>query len=273
MSFQPAVSLQQSDGYARALRRLGVPVARAQGHLMIQRRVLGLPVAFLPRYCGVIQDVAEMPKGLILLSPDTPSQRADQRICPGRAVQIVRPQRVAELSISPDTDAMRAAMQGKWRNRLRHGEKQRLRLRVGRMPPDPGHWLLAADRAQSRARGYRGWPDALTCAFAAENPAETLLIETRDRSAAMLFLRNGARATYHIGHITDAGRKRSEHNLLLWQAMQQLAEDGVRQIELGLLHDKTPGLTRFKLGSGATPRTLGGTWAWVPSPLRRTQNF
>jgi hypothetical protein len=48
-----------------------------------------------------------------------------------------------------------------------------------------------------------------------------------------------------------------------------LARRGITRLDLGTLDtEAAPGLARFKLGSGAAARALGGTWLWWP-PLAR----
>ena len=121
-----------------------------------------------------------------------------------------------------------------------------------------------AEAKQSKERGYRGWPAALTAAFAAVAPAQTHLFAARYRGqivAQMLFLTHGQRATYHIGHSTPEGRRVSAHNLLMWTAMRKLAKIGIEHLDLGGIntHD-SPGIARFKLGTGGTVKTLCGTW-------------
>ena len=56
---------------------------------------------------------------------------------------------------------------------------------------------------------------------------------------------------------------------------RQVAGKGVTKLELGQVDtEKAAGLARFKLGTGATLRPLGGSWIWWPplgkllSPLR-----
>ena len=79
--------------------------------------------------------------------------------------------------------------------------------------------------------------------------------------AAMLFLKHGTSATYHIGWTSPAGRALSAGNLLLTHAAERFGEMGVEIVDLGLLDTETaPGLARFKLGTGAQPLRMGGTW-------------
>jgi hypothetical protein len=178
-------------------------------------------------------------------------------------LRLADPRQVAEVALDGGADGLRAQMHGKWRNRLLHGEAQGLRVRHCALPPDPNHWLLVADARQQRARGYRAMPARLIAAMAAED-AGAAQIFTAERGgrplAAMLFIRHGAAATYQVGWAGPEGRAASAHNLLLWRAMNWLAERGTTRLDLGPLDPETPGLTRFKLGSGARSRSLGGTW-------------
>jgi lipid II:glycine glycyltransferase (peptidoglycan interpeptide bridge formation enzyme) len=99
-------------------------------------------------------------------------------------------------------------------------------------------------------------------------PAQTHLFtawQGRTPVAHMLFLCHGRSATYHIGHISPVGRAVCAHNLLLWHASDCLADRGFSQVDLGLLHRDSPGLTRFKRRAGAQVQMTGGTWLrWTP---------
>jgi lipid II:glycine glycyltransferase (peptidoglycan interpeptide bridge formation enzyme) len=101
----------------------------------------------------------------------------------------------------------------------------------------------------------------------AKTPGALCLITARHGGrcvAAMLFAHHGSTASYLIGWSDAQGRKLSAHNLILWQAMGDLAGRGAGGIDLGLCDRRAaPGLARFKLGSGAVARDLGGTWADV----------
>lgn len=208
----------------------------------------------------------------ILLSPDHPAPE----LAGIGALPLISPASVAEIDLRPALETRRAALHQKWRNRLSGAESLlqngALRLTRQNMPIDPGHWLLRADAAQQSKRGYRNWPTALTLAYARENPGQAKLFtafQGRDPIAAMLFLRHGRGASYHIGHSTATGRAVSAHTLLLWHGANWLASEGHERLDLGLINtEDAPGLARFKLGAGAHARPLGGTWIWWP-PLGR----
>jgi hypothetical protein len=155
-------------------------------------------------------------------------------------------------------------MTAKWRNRLRHGLRQGVRVTCAPVPPTPRHWLFAAEALSARTLGYRPMSPAIIAAIAAARPGTARLFVARKTGgpvAAMLFLRHGRCATYQIGWSTRAGRACSAGNLLLWRAMIELGAAGCDRIDLGLADpEQDPGLARFKRGSGALLRPLGGTW-------------
>jgi lipid II:glycine glycyltransferase (peptidoglycan interpeptide bridge formation enzyme) len=94
------------------------------------------------------------------------------------------------------------------------------------------------------------------------------LDEARQRAeelAAMLMLCHGLTATYHIGWSGPQGRATAAHQLLLVRAADWLAARGHVRLDLGTVDtDANPGLARFKIGSGAIIRPLGGSWVGVP---------
>ena len=61
---------------------------------------------------------------------------------------------------------------------------------------------------------------------------------------------HGDSATYYIGYNGGAGRTRHAHNLLLWQGLARLKDDGVAWLDLGIDGRRMAGVSRFKLGLG-----------------------
>ncbi|WP_425101180.1 GNAT family N-acetyltransferase [Tropicibacter sp. S64] len=170
----------------------------------------------------------------------------------------------ATLAMLPlgDTAQMRSRLDQKWRNRLSKAEKSG--LKVTRHPLTKGHWLLAAEARQAKARGYRSLPAEVSLAFAHANPGKAQLWEVRqwgEPLAAVLMLRHGAMATWQMGHVTPEGRKANAMNLALFTAMKALADQGHTLLDLGTINTQDAvGLAHFKLGTGASPHRLGGTW-------------
>ena len=279
-----APALQQSAEFAGALRHVGrepLILKQLDRTLVLRRKVWpGLNVAMVSRarfrkpqrLLEMLQEQG-LRKSLILLSPDHPVPELAQL----GAVPIVSPAQVAMLDLGVSTETLRAGLHQKWRNRLGHGESQVLNLTCEHLPQDPDHWLLQKDRVQQSQRGYKSWPAELVLAYARENPGQARVFsafEGADRVAAILVFLHGKAATYHIGVTTDRGRQVSAHNLLLWNAITWLRENGIRQFDLGTFNtEDAPGLARFKLGTGAHTHVLGGTWAWWPPMGRMLSPF
>ncbi len=187
-------------------------------------------------------------------------------------LKAMTPCHFAVLDLGDSASEMRARQHGKWRNRLVRAEAAGLEVRHGPMPLDPAHWLFEREEAQARARRYRRLPKAFTLAWIAQGGRSAARLFTAERDgetvAAMLFLRFGASASYHIGWSGPDGRASGAHNLLLWQAQRWLARQGCKQVELDLIDTRTtPGLARFKLGSGARLVTLGATRLAAPGSV------
>lgn len=181
--------------------------------------------------------------------------------------RLTTPATLAVLDLRTTPAAQMAAMHGKWRNRLMQARRANVRVKQTVHGGDPAHWLIAAEAAQRRGR-YHAMPLRLACAYGAENPgAVQIFTAMQDKApvAAMLFARHGTRATYHIGWSGAAGRAVSAHHAALMAAAEALAQAGVTEIELGPLDTvNSPGLARFKLGSGARVQRLGGSWIALP---------
>ena len=260
-------ALMQDPAFAQALKLCGQqPLMLASGEVVLQRRFFGVRVAMLPRARPPPDLTSQLAKaGLhrtpLILSPETPCDLP-------RCLALRRPYDVAMLNLEQDEDSRRARLHPKWRNQLKAAEKRRILVTRWPLTADPNCNVLETESAQAKQRGYANWPAALTAAFAAAAPQQTHLFEAIHRGknvAHMLFLTHGQTATYHIGHITEAGKRIGAHNLLLWQASLKLAEMRCRTLDLGLLHAATPDLNRFKLRCGATRRKTGGTHLyWHP---------
>lgn len=283
-------ALSQTPEFERALRANGQEplVLKDMDNTLVTRRWLnaGITLAMVNR--AQISQPQSLVNSLranglgrtpVILSPDRPTPQLGQI----GALALVSPAHVAVLDLLPDQEQRHAALHQKWRNRLTrsqsHGASQHVRTSRQNMPVNPDHWLFSADLAQQISRGYRSWPVALTLAYAQQNKGQAKLFqafEGKEVIAAVLILRHGAAATYHIAHSSARGKALSAHNLLMWDAMSWLASKGCRHLDLGVINtEEAPGLARFKLGTGARLIKLGGTWLlWPPmgrilSPLAR----
>ena len=275
MSTERCLSLSQTPDWARALRRAGLAVSQwteAGWCVVTERRLPGLGRVQLASGGPVLapgvgpEAYLRGRRGVQLLSPDGLSPQAMRA---AGAVQLYTPAWVARWAL---TGELRAGLHPKWRHALHRAEGAGLTVRHTVLPPDPEHWLLRAEAAQARARRYRTLPAVLLAAWADANPGSATIWEARQAGApvaAVLVLRHGATATYQLGWTTPRGRAAQAHNLLIWNAARQLQAEGVRRFDLGLLDDlHSPGLTRFKLRTGARAHQLSGTWLWHPALAR-----
>ncbi|SFA77910.1 Acetyltransferase (GNAT) domain-containing protein [Poseidonocella pacifica] len=270
--------LQQHPAYARALRAGGRCVEElcltsgtASGSaLALRRSFAGFPVSLVSRgpildrgaeQADAIGSVRGHLRGAVIFSPDHPPAMRG-------LVPLMTAAHVAEWRLHSNAADLRAALRVKWRNRLTRAEAEDTEVRVSPMPADPSHWLFAREAALRRRRKYRALPAWLAVAYAATSPDLAWLFEARKNGetvAGMLFLRHGGAATYHMGWSGDEGRRVSAHTLLLWRAATFFAQRGVERIDLGTVDtESSPGLARFKLGTGAKLRPLGGTWLAPP---------
>ncbi len=274
-----SLPLAQSEAYARALAALGLSTARlqfgsGQGHALQQSRML-----------PVLGQIGLISRGPVWSSEPCPAvlrgglaevgfpvvinaeAGAEPLMRGAGLVQVMTPATLALLDLRGGKAAIEARMKGKWRNRLRRGEEAGLTLRVTELPSTRANWVLAAETVQRQTRGYRGLPPGLALAYGQANPGQAHLLEAcRDSApvAGMVFLRHGAQVTYFLGVTTEAGRALHAHCLLLARAAAELSALGCETLDLGLLNtEDTPGLARFKLGSGARAARLGGTWLFT----------
>ncbi len=182
--------------------------------------------------------------------------------------QIMTAAYVAELDLRGTPDTRQAKLHGKWRNAWRKSQRCKLKLHQTRFDPALHGWLLQADRDQQQAKRFRALPHSIIHAYAAISPRDVIVFTAKQKHdviAAMLFLQHSPVVTYHLGCTGETGRVCNAHHALLLHAADHFAENGFTRLDLGTVDtENTPGLARFKIGSGATVRPLGGTWLRLP---------
>lgn len=275
---QADAPFQQSWTYGEVARSLGANVHRIE--LLAGGRTLALaqgierwflrPVVLFtmgPVWIGatsdnqrrdVLQRLRRDLRGSFLGTP--PDQTSRTAFKAAGMQDVMTSATLANLSLAP---GLRDRMHVKWRNRLTTASKQGVEIRRSKSLTRL-NWLLDKDRRQQKQRRYRALPTAFTRAWQDADPNSVTLLTAdtgSDPMAAMLFLSHGSTATYHIGWTSDEGRAHSAHHQILALAADHFADQGVRRINLGLIDtENTPGLARFKLGAGASPKQTGGTW-------------
>lgn len=179
-----------------------------------------------------------------------------------RFKRVMTGEATVQLDLTQDEADLRAAMDGKWRNRLVAAEKSDLSYVKGGVRPSQYRWILDAEEKQRAKRGYRALPAELTVSWQEAKAAAKGALKgagvhvyradkSQEPAGAMLFLRHGNCATYHIGWSNEGGRKLGAHNLILWNAMLDLKSRGVERLDLGGVNTQSgAGIARFKLGTG-----------------------
>ncbi len=272
-----ALPLQQHPLFGRALDRLGRQVATVPlpGDTLVQLVLRHLPLlgpvglvsqgpvwgAALPASDRTQGYATLRAHGARVLTPDTDDGSA-LRAAGFR--QIITPVTVARLDLTGGQSARRARMHGKWRNRLVAAENAGLTITHHPFAGAWAAWICDLETKQRKSRRYTALPLSLCTALAACAPSALRIFVAHhagDPVAAMIFVRHGSVATYHIGWTGNIGRTTNAHNMILTRAADWLEDQGVVRLDLGPV-DSGPGgsLARFKLGSGAQPHRLGGTW-------------
>lgn len=168
------------------------------------------------------------------------------------------------LDLAPDEAALRAGLDGNWRNALGAAERAGVTVALCRERKAIDRQIVACD-AFRRAHRFIGPSGALIRELieaAGLNDAALVLAASEGGRdiAGIVLLRHGAAATYHAGWTSNEGRRLNAHNLLLWRGVLALRKAGAGWLDLGGVGAAAPGVARFKLGMGGAFFTLSGTW-------------
>lgn len=272
-------SLQQAWAYGEAARALGRPVTRlvalSGNDVVAQAQGVGRRwgplrldhMAHGPVFAPELEDAArtDLLRQLahrrrpwrwrfLVLTPDTLAPAPWRRVMSGVST--------GWLTLPLDE----AHLTGSWRTALRRAREADLKLKINHGGAALT-WLLEHEDSQSRARGYAGLPGRFIKPLVEALPRgrDALVVRAEVGAypvASVLMLRHGLSATYQIGYANHDGRERNAMNLVLWEALRRLAEDGVRHVDLGGLDTvSAAGVARFKLGLNPTVVTYPGSYA------------
>ncbi len=286
-----AAPLQQDWAYGACMKTLGVGVLRA----LVEQD--GAPVALaqfiVRRMVGGLANMALCSLGPVWLQPLSSADKARvykalKKTIPLKNLRVVaftpleaqgpelglsRWRRVMTghstvmLDLQPELEVLRAQLDGRWRYSLARAEESS--LTIHRVGTNAGQyrWLLDAEMQQREQRGLHGLPLQFFDLYvpSRQQPTKTILTMRadvgRDRVAGMMFLIHGESATYQVGWTNDAGREHNAHNLILWNAIQELRERGVRKLDLGGVNTtRSAGIARFKIGTGGQVLSCAGTF-------------
>jgi hypothetical protein len=179
------------------------------------------------------------------------------------------------VDLTQTNTQLHAAFEGRWRNRLAAGERDKKIIVQVSDTDTELQWLLEEESTQRKEKNFHGLPTHFIAHYhaARADPSTTLLMlhakldshpqqhTENNRIAAMLFLLHGSTATYHIGWTNAEGRAKHAHNLLMWRAFQELRTLGIHTLDLGGINTRTlAGISRFKIGTGGKIVTYAGAY-------------
>ncbi len=167
------------------------------------------------------------------------------------------------LDLTPDLEILRKNLNKKWRNMLVKSEKQGLDIVFS---DEGAHfaWLLNHYAADKAIRRYDGASPKVITELAKQLSRDknmligTALLDNKPIASILLF-NHGSSATYQIGYISDIGRNKNAHNLLLWRALAELKKLNISNFDLGGINEENAnGVKKFKQGMGGQiSETLG----------------
>lgn len=278
--------MQQNWIYGASMRLPGMQTHRAE--VVLNGRSVALAQFICRRYAGIfgialctrgpiwLGDVADADKAriqralkqslpmarprIILFSPDLtdpqhPSMASLTRVLTGYSTVM--------LDLSQPLSALRAGLHPYWRNRLSAAERSGLKLAVLSHDSAELPRILAEEQIQRQRKRFYALPLGFIDHYLEEGGTESALIlqaSWQSRPVAvMLFLIHGSSATYQLGWSQAQGRALNAHNLILWNAIEQLKQRGIDKLDLGGVntHD-LPGISRFKINTGGEVITYAG---------------
>ena len=283
-------ALQQDWAYGTSLKALGVECHRAE--VILNGETVALAQFIFRRY-GFIVGIALCTRGPLWLKPvSTEDQsriyRELKRSLPmskprfalfspnmtnphddslRKLTRVMTGYSTVLIDLTQTPEQLRAALEGRWRNRLVAAERADLDIVQTGILTAEYSWLLEEERTQRKNKNFYGLPLDFIERYInarAQTTKTTFILHAelnKERVAAMLFLIHGSAATYHVGWSNEAGRDSNAHNLLLWRAFDELRERGVRTLDLGGINTRQlAGISRFKIGSGGKVVTYAGTF-------------
>jgi len=181
----------------------------------------------------------------------------------------------AVLDLAPPVEALRAGLDGKWRNALAKAERSGLTVESG----SGGAVLTEFLAGHARFLAEKQVPTTVTpgliaalaeLAPAGRTPMVYLARAGGEAVGGVVVVHAGAGCEYLAGHSGEAGRKANATHFLLWQAICDMKARGAVAFDVGGLDEfRTPaGIQLFKRGLKGVPYRLAEEIEACPaSPL------
>ena len=291
-------AFQQDWAYGASFQAMGLDCHRAQ--VIKERKTIALAQFICRRYLGVL-GVALCTRGPVWLEELSALEqqkiyRELKRSCPlpkprwlifspaltehyhpslVGLTRVMTGYSTVQIDLTKTNAQLRAACEGRWRNRLVAAERENLEIVRNTDSALEIQWLLEEERTQRLQKNFHGLPTHFIEHYhaARADPSTTLFMlhaeshqptphkENNHRIAAMLFLLHGSTATYHLGWTNAEGRAKHAHNLLMWRAFEELRTLGIHTLDLGGINTRSlAGISRFKIGTGGQIVTYAGAY-------------
>jgi len=165
------------------------------------------------------------------------------------------------LDLRKDEAALRKGLTSAWRNHLKVAERTGMSLRIS-SSSEALEWMLARHADNMRAKGFVGPGVDFVRAMLADRPEEGVVFQVLHDGAAVagaLVVTYGQRAEYYLSWYSDAARKLSAGNLLVWNAALEMQRRGCRGFDLGGYTTREK-YGKFKEGMRGSEYRLAGEW-------------
>jgi CelD/BcsL family acetyltransferase involved in cellulose biosynthesis len=257
--------------------RAGKPVAICQ---VLEKRVLGVPVVHRinrgPLFLGAPSaDTASavlsalrrrwrwLTNGVLLVAPALEASDDSRRILAGAGFRARRGEgwQSSVLDLRKDEDALRKGLTSAWRNHLKVSERSGMMLFVS-SSAETVEWMLARHADNMRAKGFVGPAADLVRTMFADRPGDCLVFQVLHAGAAVagaFVVTFGQRAEYYLAWYSEAGRKLSAGNFLVWNAALEMRRRGCAGFDLGGYGTREK-YGKFKEGMRGAEYRLAGEW-------------
>lgn len=291
-------ALQQDWAYGASFQAMGLVCHRAQ--IIKQGKTVALAQFICRRYVGML-GIALCTRGPVWLTALSAQEQQEiyrelKRSCPlskprwlifspahtdaqdlslATLTRVMTGYSTVLIDLKQTSQQLRAACEGRWRNRLVAAERANIVIVRGAQTESEIQWLCEVEHSQRLEKKFHGLPPHFIQHYhaARADPTTTLLLlyaesdqptppqQKNNRIAAMLFLLHGSAATYHVGWTNAEGRAKHAHNLLMWRAYEELRTLGIQTLDLGGINTRSlAGISRFKIGTGGKIVTYAGTY-------------
>ncbi len=170
----------------------------------------------------------------------------------------------ARIDLRQDEEVLRMALDKKWRNSMAHAQKSGVRYTIG-SDAKALQGLLNDYRALLKRKEFSSvTPEFIEKFQELLPPEETMLVLSArlgDESlGSILIARYGDIAEYLIGAVGPQGRIVNAGQYLLWNAILEMKQRGIKKFDVGGAHPQQtpPGIYHFKQGMGGVPYQLVG---------------